>query len=108
MGRSVCVACVLGGGGGVLTTFILVLNVFQRGIYGPPREAIVSNWTRRSHKFVEIDHEIISKVILLLPLIQEGLMHVSYKREYVHDVLFNRLVKLAQEKVWLGEPTVST
>ena len=27
----------------------------------------------RSHSFVEIDHEIFSTVILLLPLIQEGL-----------------------------------
>ena len=31
----------------------------------------------RSHIFVEIDHEIISMVILLLPLIQEGLLSVT-------------------------------
>ena len=31
---------------------------------------------------------------------------VSYKRKYVHEVLVNRLFKLAQEKVWLGELTV--
>ena len=31
----------------------------------------------RSHTFVEIDHEIVSTVILLLPLIQEGLVSVS-------------------------------
>ena len=30
-----------------------------------------------SHTLVEIDHEIISKVILLLPLIQEGLLSVT-------------------------------
>ena len=30
-----------------------------------------------SHTFVEIDHEIISMVILLLPLIQEGLLSVT-------------------------------
>ena len=30
----------------------------------------------------------------------------SYKRKYVHKVLVNRLVKLVQEKVWLGEMTV--
>ena len=47
---------------------------------------------------MEIDDEIISKVILLLPLIQEGLMLISYKRKYVHDVLVNRLVKLARKK----------
>ena len=33
---------------------------------------------------------------------------VSYKQKYVHKVLVNHLVKLAQEKVWLGELTVST
>ena len=32
---------------------------------------------------------------------------VSYKQKYVHKVLVNRLVKLALEKVWLGELTVS-
>ena len=62
----------------------------------------------QSHTFVEIDHEILSTVILLLPLIQEGLLPVSYMQKYVHEVLVSRLVKLAQEKVWLGELTVST
>ena len=33
---------------------------------------------------------------------------VSYKQKYVHEVLVNHLVKLAQEKVWLGELTVPT
>ena len=33
---------------------------------------------------------------------------VSYNRKYVHEVLVNCLVKLAQEKVWIGELTVST
>ena len=31
----------------------------------------------RSHSFVDIDYEIISKVILLLPLIQEGMLSVT-------------------------------
>ena len=31
----------------------------------------------------------------------------SYKRRYVHKVLVNRLVKLAQEKVKFGELTIS-
>ena len=30
-----------------------------------------------SHTFVEIDHEIVSMVILLLPLIQEGLLSLT-------------------------------
>ena len=33
----------------------------------------------RSHTFVEIDHEIISTLILLLTLIQEGLLSVTSK-----------------------------
>ena len=33
---------------------------------------------------------------------------VSYKRKDVHKVLVDHLVKLAQEKVWLSELTVST
>ena len=33
---------------------------------------------------------------------------VSYKRKYVHEVLVNCLVKVVQEKVWLGELTIPT
>ena len=53
----------------------------------------------QSHIFLEIDHEIISTVILYLLLIQEGLFSVTSEimcRKYC----FNCLVKLAQEKVW--------
>ena len=32
---------------------------------------------KRSHTFVEIVHDIISTIILLLPLIQEGLLSVT-------------------------------
>ena len=46
----------------------------------------------RSHTFMEIDHEIISMVILLLPLIYEGLLPVT------RDVLVNCSVKLTQER----------
>ena len=60
----------------------------------------------RSHTFVEVDHEIISTVILLLPLIHSRRVVVSYKRKYVHKLLVNRLFKPAQEKVWLDELTV--
>ena len=35
---------------------------------------VVSFMSARSHTFVDIDHEIISTVILLLPLIQEWLL----------------------------------
>ena len=58
------------------------------------------------YTFMEIDHGIISMVILLLHLIQEGLLSVT--SESMHEVQVNRLVKLVQEKVWLCELTVST
>ena len=58
----------------------------------------------RSHIFMKIDHEIISKVILL-PLIQEGLLSVTSESMCTKYWL---TVKHAQEKVWLGELTIST
>ena len=61
----------------------------------------------QSHTFVEIDHEIISTVILL-PSTYSRRVVVSYKRKYVHEVLVYRFIKFAQEKVWLGELTVPT
>ena len=57
----------------------------------------------RSHTFGEIDHEMISTVILL-PSARRVV--VSYKRKYVHELMVNRLSKPAQEKVWIGELTV--
>ena len=50
----------------------------------------------RSHTFVETDHEIISTVILL-PSADSRRVVVIYKRNYVHEILVNPLVKLAQE-----------
>ena len=67
---------------------------------------VASSIPARYHTFVEIDHEIISTVILLLPLIYSRRVVVSYKRKYVHKLLVNRLLKPAQEKVWLSELTV--
>ena len=43
----------------------------------------------RQHSFVEIDHEIVSTVILSLPLIQEGQLSVSGER--MCTILINRL-----------------
>ena len=60
---------------------------------------VASSIPARSHTFVEIDHEIISTVILL----PSAEFVDSYKRKYVPEVLVNCLFKLAQEKVWLGE-----
>ena len=57
---------------------------------------VVSFILAQSHIFVEIDHEIVSVVILD----DSRRDVVSYKRKYVHEVLVNHLVKLAQEKEW--------
>ena len=51
----------------------------------------------RSNTFMEIDHEIIFTAILI-PSAHSRRVVVSYKREYVREVLVNRLVKLAQQK----------
>ena len=50
-----------------------------------------------SHTFVEIDHEMISTAIILHSADSRRVV-VSYKRKYVHEVLVNHKVKLAQEK----------
>ena len=52
---------------------------------------VASSIPSRSHTFVEIDHEIISTVILLLQLNHSWRVVVSYKRKYVHEVLVNCL-----------------
>ena len=67
---------------------------------------VASSIPVRSHTFVEIDHEMISTVILLLPLSHSRRVVVKYKRKYVHKLLVKRLFKPAQEKVLLGELTV--
>ena len=61
----------------------------------------------RSHTFVEIVREIISTAIPL-PSADSRRVVVSYKQKYVHEVLVYFLVKLAQEKVQIGELTVMT
>ena len=61
-----------------------------------------------SHTFVEIDHEIIYTAILLRSADSRRVV-VSYKRKYVHNVLVDHLVKLAQEKSvvrWTDRPNM--
>ena len=54
---------------------------------------------------MELDHVIFSKVILSLPLIQEG--QLSVPGEKMCTILVNRLEDYACPiKVWLGELTV--
>ena len=55
---------------------------------------VASSIQAGSNTFVEIDHEIISTAILL-PSADSRRVVVSYKGKYVHEVLVNRLVKLA-------------
>ena len=43
----------------------------------------------RQHSFVEIDHEIVSAVILSFPLIQEGQLSISCER--MCTIMVNRL-----------------
>ena len=49
---------------------------------------VSSSIQARSHTFVEIDHEIISTVILT-PSADSRRVVVSYKQKYVHQVLVN-------------------
>ena len=60
-----------------------------------------------SHSFVEIDYEIISKIILLpsAELIQEGLLSVTSKSMCTKHWL-TACSSLPRKKVWLGELTV--
>ena len=51
----------------------------------------------RTHTFTETDQEIIS-MLILLPSADSKRVVVIYKQKYVHEVLVNCLVKLAQEK----------
>ena len=67
---------------------------------------VVSSIPARPFIFVGIDHEMISTAILLPSAVSRRVV-VSYKRKHVHEVLVNCLVKIAQEKKWLGKLTVS-
>ena len=67
---------------------------------------VASSIPVRSHTFVEIDHEIISTVILLpsADLFKKGCCQLQAK--VCAQLLVDHLFKPAQEKVWLGELTV--
>ena len=67
------------------------------GRYLTAEPGVATLISARIHIFVEIDHEIISTVILL-PTTDSRSVVVSYKQKYVQEVLVNCLVKLAQEK----------
>ena len=58
-----------------------------------------------SHTFWRLIMKLFLRSFSSLPLNHSRRVVVSYKRKYVQEVLGNRLFKLAQEKVWLGELT---
>ena len=58
---------------------------------------VTSSIQTRSILLWRFDHEIISTAILL-PSTDSRKVGVSYKQNYVHRVLANRLVKLAREE----------
>ena len=62
---------------------------------------VASSIPARSHTFVVVDHEIISTVILLLPLIHSRRVVVSCAQ-----ITGQPLVQACPRKVWLGELTV--
>ena len=62
-----------------------VYNIIRNNEIAGPPSTVTESLVRapvRPHTFLEIYHEIISEVILPLPLIQEG--HVSFWRKYLH------------------------
>ena len=61
----------------------------------PADPGVASSISAWSHTFVQIDHEIISTVILLPSdeSVKKG--YCQYKQKYVHEVLVNCLFKLA-------------
>ena len=108
----------------ILHAFLSSADFFKINISGIPSECqispisqsvasltaypgVVSSILALSHTFIEIDRETISTVILL-PFADSRRVVASYKQMYECEVLVKRLVKLAQEKVWLAELTVLT
>ena len=59
---------------------------------------VASSIPARSHTFVEIDHEIISTVILLPSAESFMKGFVSYKRKYVHDYWLTARSSLPRKK----------
>ena len=68
---------------------------------------VASSIPARSHTFVEIDHEIISTVILLpsADSFQEGLLSVT-SESMCTNYWLTACSSLPRKKVWLGELTV--
>ena len=95
-------------GGMIYLSFLCKPGLVAQSVTCPTADrGVASLIPARSHTFVEIDHEIISKVILLLLLIQEGLLSVT-GQSMCTKYWLTALSSLPRKKVWLGELTVST
>ena len=83
-----------------------IVPVHSTDAYLTAIPGVASSILARSNTFVEIDHEIISTVILLpsADSFKKGCCQLQAK--VCAQLLVNRLLKPAQEKVWLGELTV--
>ena len=81
----------------VLTAFLIPSHVTQSVTCLTADPGVASLIPARPHNFMEIDHEVIS-MIILLPTADSRRLVVSYKQKYAHKVLVNCLVKVAQEK----------
>ena len=53
------------------------LKLYNKNKQDPVMQLVACQIADPGHTFVEIDHEIFSLVILLLPLIKEGLLSVT-------------------------------
>ena len=67
---------------------------------------VASSFPVRSHTFMEIDHELISTIILLPSADSFKKDCCQLQAKVCARITDNRLFKPAQEKVWLGEMTV--
>ena len=81
----------------------IILDPLAWSVSSPTADqGVASSISAFSHTLVEIDHEIILTSFSPFRWFKKGCC------QYVHKVLVNCLVNLAQEKGWWDELTVST
>ena len=80
-----------------IRSYILPGAVAQSGASPTADPGVTSSIPAWSQTSMAIDCAIISMVILLLLLIQEGLL-ISHNGKYMHEILVTSLVMHAQEK----------
>ena len=89
---------------GSLLTYITIADAMVN------KELIAHWWL--SGRVLDLDWGIavssLTRGAVVCPSADSRRVVVSYKQEYVHEVLVNSLFELAEKKVWLGELTVPT